>query len=520
MMPTNTNQEINLKDIWAIAVRKRWWLLLPIFLTWVVVFSVSWFVPSHYKSETVILVEQQKVPQQYVVPNVSSDMQERLQSMTQQILSRTRLLKVIDDFKLYAGSRGRKSPDELVDKMRDDIKIDLVRAPGDKDLTAFKIYYVANSPVLAQQVTNELTTLFIDENVRSREQQSQGTTDFLERQVQTARENLEQQESKMRDFKLRYLGQLPAQLQPNVQILGGLQNQLAAAQAARDQAVQQNTYLTSLIGQYKSANKDTPASDNGSGASAVTADQQLETLRVQLAELKSKYTDQHPDVLKLQQQITETERLRDKMAADPVKYGAGADAKITPLAQLQSQLKANQLQIQDADKQIKILQDRISEYQARLNVTPLREQQMSDLTRDYEQSKANYESLLAKQMQSSLATSLEKRQQGEQFRIIDPPSLPVKPTSPNRFLWSMAGLLAGISIGLGLTAVLEVVDDRVRSENDLVSALRLPILAEIPHLETPDQLQAKRWRPLFETVAMAAMFVIICGSTVVVYIRG
>ena len=513
-------KELGVKEVWEIVVRRRWWILVPTFLIWTAVFVTSWFVPSQYRSETVILVEQQKVPQQYVVSNVASDMQERLQSMTQQILSRTRLMKIIQDFKLYQNLRNRMSPDELVDKMRDDIKIDLVHAPGDKDLTAFKIYYSSQSPVLAQQVTNELTTLFIDENLRAREQQSQGTTDFLQRQVESARANLEQQESKLRDFKLQYLGQLPAQLQPNVQILTGLQNQLGAAQSARDQAIQQNTYLSSLINQYKPASKDSKGEDTTGNAGSMSADQKLEMLRVQLAELKAKYTDEHPDVVKLQQQITETEHLRDRMAASPSKYGNPTDATISPLAQLSSQLKANQLQIQSTDKQIASLQQKIGEYQARLNVTPLREQQMSDLTRDYEQSKANYESLLAKQMQSSLATNLEKRQQGEQFRIIDPPSMPVKPVSPNRLIWSLGGLALGLALGAGLVVIMEAVNDTIRNEHELLASQRLPILAEIPHMQTAVEISRKRWYPLMEAAVMAAMFVVVCGSTVMVYFRG
>ncbi len=252
----------------------------------------------------------------------------------------------------------------------------------------------------------------------------------------------------------------------------------------------------------------------------MSADQKLEMLRVQLAELKAKYTDEHPDVVKLQQQITETEHLRDRMAANPSKYGNPTDATISPLAQLSSQLKANQLQIQSTDKQIASLQQKIGEYQARLNVTPLREQQMSDLTRDYEQSKANYESLLAKQMQSSLATNLEKRQQGEQFRIIDPPSMPVKPVSPNRLIWSLGGLALGLALGAGLVVIMEAVNDTIRNEHELLASQRLPILAEIPHMQTAVEISRKRWYPLMEAAVMAAMFVVVCGSTVMVYFRG
>src|SRR3569832_1119319 len=157
----NLNErELGIKAFWDIVVRRRWWILLPTFLIWVTVFRVSWFVPSQFRSETVILVEQQKIPQQYVQTNVASDMQERLQSMTQQILSRTRLMKIIQDFKLYQNVR-RSTPDELIERIRDDIKIELVHAPGDKYLTAFKIYNSSPSPLLAQQVANELTTLFI-----------------------------------------------------------------------------------------------------------------------------------------------------------------------------------------------------------------------------------------------------------------------------------------------------------------------------------------------------------------------
>src|ERR1700726_4288640 len=167
--------------------RRRWWLILPTFVIWAGVWGFSWFVPAYYKSETLILVEQQKVPAQYVVPNVTSDLQDRLQSMTQQILSRTRLMRIIDQFQLYGDLKSHLTLDEMVDKMRKDIKIDLVQAPGPAgrmaDLTAFKITYSSTDPRLAQQVTGQLTSLFIDENLKERAQQSESTTDFLGSQL-------------------------------------------------------------------------------------------------------------------------------------------------------------------------------------------------------------------------------------------------------------------------------------------------------------------------------------------------
>ena len=168
---TNTR---SLEQHWNMVRRRRWWIILPIFAIWALVWGVSWFLPAYYKSETLILVEQQKIPEQYVVPNVAGDLQDRLQSMTQQIMSRTRLLRIIDQFKLYASSRPRLTPEQIVDKMRKDIEIQLVQAPGRKDdLSAFRVSYSSRDPRIAQQVTNELTSLFIEDNLETRRQQSQ-----------------------------------------------------------------------------------------------------------------------------------------------------------------------------------------------------------------------------------------------------------------------------------------------------------------------------------------------------------
>ena len=159
------------EDYWAIALRRRWWILVPLFLVWAMVWGVSWLLPSTYQSEALILVEQQKVPDQYVVPNVTSDLQERLQSITEQTLSRTRLRGTIDRFHLYSrphGLSGLLKSGDPVEQMRKDIKIDLVEAPGRPgEFAAFKMRYSAGSPELARKVNSELTTLFIDENVKA-----------------------------------------------------------------------------------------------------------------------------------------------------------------------------------------------------------------------------------------------------------------------------------------------------------------------------------------------------------------
>ena len=249
------------EELWATARRRRWWLLLPLFFCWLTVWGVSWLLPSTYESQATILVEQQKVPEHFVTPNVTVNLQDRLQSMTQQILSRTRLQKTIDDLHLYAPLRGLGrlfQSGDSVEQMRKDIKIELVQSQGrPADLTAFKIYYSGTSPSRAQQVNSELTTLFIDENVRSEQQSSQDTTTFLASQLEDARNKLEQQEAKVKAFKASRLGELPSQMESNVKILTGLQTQLESILRALDNAKQQKLYLDSQLQQFQSASSPT-----------------------------------------------------------------------------------------------------------------------------------------------------------------------------------------------------------------------------------------------------------------------
>src|SRR5437763_5453924 len=486
------------------------------------VIGATWSIPAMYRSETLIIVEQQKVPEHYVVPNVAADLQQRLQSMTKQILSRTRLQGIIQTVHLYTGEQGVADPESMVERMRQDIKIDLVPTPGRPgELTAFKISYSARTPMLAQQVTGELTSLFIEENLRNRQQQSEDTTAFLQNQLEDARKDLAQQEQRLREFKTKYLGQLPEQLQSNVQILAGLQAQLQAASEARDHAQQQKLYLESLVQQnraLRSANADSAS------AAPSSLDDELDKLKAQYADLSTRYTENHPDVLRLKQQIASTEKLKKQSDAD-VKAGKGSStatrmAQVGTIAQVEGQLKANELEISNRTDEVKRVQGEIDQYRGRLNLTPVREEELSAITRDHEQSKENYQSLLAKKMQSELATNLEKRQQGEQFRIIDPPSLPRKPYFPDRFKMSLAGIALGLVLALGLTAAMETVAPRIHKEEDLCDLIPAPVLAAIPSLLTAAELQQQRRFMWLESAAAAGLLILIPALTFLVYRSG
>jgi polysaccharide chain length determinant protein (PEP-CTERM system associated) len=519
------SQGFDLQRYLGIIRRRHLHFLLPMFLGWLLVWGASWVLPARYKSGTLILVEQPTMPKDYVTPNVSDDIQERLQSITQQILSRTRLLHIIDELNLYAGQRGLNNPDEKVERMRKDIDIQLVRDAQDR-VTAFNVYYSSRDPRVAQQVTSELTNLFINENLKLRQQQSEGTTKFLEGQLNEARENLSAQEEKIREFKGQHLQELPTQQASNLQILAGLQSQLQNEQDALGVAQQQHVYLESLLTQYRSF--QSPATNSESTQIGLPViDHELDRLKAEMADLSSRYTPRHPDVRKLKEQIAEIEKTRERLLVSlKAKRNSPQDAtdaaneqtadnlaQATPLAQLKSQLQANEAETKNRQQTVASLQQKINDYQARLNQEPVREQQLADLTRGYDQSKSNYDDLLKKKNESAMATSMELLQQGERFRIIDPPSLPIKPDFPNRLKFCGIGVAVGLAFGAIAVGAFEMMDDRLYGEKEIKDMIPVTVVLEIPVIINPaDEQKARQKRWLGWASAVIVLATILIGS--------
>src|SRR5580693_7184084 len=310
-----SSEPIDLAQIQGIVRRRRWQFLVPFFCGWALVWGASWVIPSTYRSGTLILVEQPSVPEKYVVSNIDSDIQHQLDSITQQILSRTRLIRIIDKLGLYATERKHMNSDDLVEKMTKDIDIVLSHS-DDKKLSAFNIYYANRDPKMAQAATSELANLFITENIEERQKLSQNTTSFLADQLEQARGKLAAQEAKLRVFKDQHLGELPTQTQSNLQILTGLQAQVQANQDSLNRAKQQNTYLESLINQYRAMESGSKSGGTGGPTGLADIDKELDQLKERLADLTSHYTDKHPDVRKTKEQIAQTEKMRERIIAD------------------------------------------------------------------------------------------------------------------------------------------------------------------------------------------------------------
>jgi polysaccharide biosynthesis transport protein len=507
------NQELfNLSRALDVARRRYYHFLIPMFVGWLVVWGASWLLSPRYKSTTLILVQQPAMPANLVPPNVNGDLQDRLQSISQQILSRTRLLTIIADLHLYADN-AKASDDDKVERMRKDIGIDLVRDVRNQEINAFRISYTAPNAKVAQDVTKELSSLFINENLRMRQSESESTTQFIGEQLDAASKALAEQEAKVRAFQSQHMGGLPTQQASNLQILGGLQSQLQSEQDALNTAKQQRVYLQALAEQNKPVKSALPHSTDPAVAAL---DQQIGSLRSQLTDLSARYTSKYPDVVRMKDQIARLEKQRAELAAaSPVHSAdspAGAD---TAYAQIQGQIRANHLEIGNRERAIAGLQSRIGDYQSRLNGAPATEQQLAELTRGYDQSKANYDDLLKKKNESAMATSMELTQQGARFGILDPASLPAKPDFPDRLKFFLYGLVCGVLLGVVVATVTEWMDDRMYDEAEIKALLSVPVISEIPVIASPlDSGRAKRSQVLRWVATGAVFLFIIAGAAV------
>lgn len=521
-LPEEINSEhLDIERYVDVVRRRNLYFIVPLFMTWLIVWGSSWVLQPLYKSSTQILVEQPTMPENYVAPNVNENLQARLQSITQQILSRTRLLLIIDKLGLYGGNHGTLTADDRVERMRKDISIELVRDARNNEISAFRVSYSASDPRVAQQVTTELTNLFISENLKVRQQESEGTTKFIEDQLEEARGRLSEQEAKVKGFEGGHEGVMPSQQTSNLQILAGLQSQLQNEEDALNQSKQQGVYLQALIDQNGAARG--ALRPDGTPSGLLEIDHQLGRLRSELVDLSSRYTDQYPDVVKLKQQIAKTERIRAELIANPkrssedsiaARDGEGA-SPTSPLAQLQGQLRANQLEISNREHSISELQQRIGDYQARLNAAPTTEQQLAELTRGYDQSKAIYDDLLKKKNASEMATSMEEMQQGERFTVLDPPSLPVNPDFPNRLKFCGIGLGLGLVVGVVVVGGFEFADDRLHTESDLKAMLPVTILSDVPEIVQPSDEAKRRRRVVIGWAATSiVVLAIAAGATV------
>jgi len=513
-------KKFDLQRYLDIARRRHMQFLIPLLAGWLLVWCVSWVLPPRYKSTTQILVEEPNLPKNLGDIAVDQEqLQARLQTMQQEILSRTRLLTIIHGMHLYDDSRKPMSDDDKVATMTKAIDIDLVRDTHNS-VTGFKITYSSQNGRVAQAVTGQLAELFINENQRTQVQQSADTTKFLQSQLEVARQVLVQQESKVKDFQAAHIGSLPSQASDNLAILGGFQSQLTTEQSALNNAGQQKALHEAEIQQLRSNPLPVvPAGQMIDPNSVEAIDMQLAKLRDQLTDLTSRYTDSYPDVVRLKSQIAQVESQRKAAVASEKSKGQRSAESVTE-AQLEAQVQADNVEIQNRQKSIASLQAKIAEYEARVNAEPGSAQGLADLQRGYEQSQANYNDLLKKMQESEMATNMEQMQQGERFKMLDPPSLPGKPDFPNRLLFCGAGLAVGIVFGVATIAAFEFTDDRLHYESEISDILSVPVICEIPEVNNPVDEQVNKRRAFIGWATATVVAVVILTGSAISYLHG
>jgi len=482
-----TQRELTPQDYIAM-LRRRWVLIVVLAVVGgPLAYTVSRFLPTKYKSQTLVLVEPPAVSAKIVEPVDTTSVSERLASMKQQILSRTRLEPIIRQFGLYSQDVNQTSMDALVGRLQSSIDVTPVMPMAETQssrLPGFFVNVTMYDPRLAQQVCAAVTSMFIEESLRVSQQHSEVTTDFLSQQLAEAKKDLDDQDAKLAGFKARYIGALPDQEQTNLNLLTGLTSQLDAATQALGRAQQDKTFVESNLAQQVSAWQ---ASQTGQNPE--TLDQQLAALQTQLTSLQARYTDDYPDVIKAKSDIAAVQAriaasdLRQKSADASKEKDAKSSIEPAVIQQMRAQIHTYDQIISEKTRDQEQIKEQIRLYQSRVQSSPAVEEQYKELTRGYQTALDSYNELLKNKNNAEMSTELQRQQEGEQFRILDPANLPNAPSFPNRPLFALGGLGGGLALGLGLAFLLEMRDTSLRSERDVETSLHLPVLAMVPAIE-------------------------------------
>jgi polysaccharide biosynthesis transport protein len=487
----------------------KWHILVATFALTLAFTAIIAKLPSTYEATTTILVDPQQIPEKYVSPAVSNDPYSQLNTITQQVLSRTRLQEIIDKFELYPELRKSRTREEIIEKMRDDITIQVKQGSG-LELSTFTISYQARQPLVVAKVANELAASFIQWNVNSREEQVTGTKEFLASELGAAKRSLEQQEDQLRKFKMGHLGETPDQAASNLQALAGLRAALQANSDSMNRLDEEKALLTSL---------PESSTTNASPTVVLTERGRLELQRRQLEanlqQLRQRYADSYPDIVRANSDLKEvTSQLKSlpSESVDPTKLTdepSAAAVRVQLINQEMKKLKSQQDQIES----------QIAGYQSKLDDTPLREEQLVELTRNYDISKQNYQDLLDKSFSIDMAADLEQKKKGERFTVLDPAQVPQKPFKPPRkILIPLAGF-AAFALSVFCVFVGEALNPAIKTEAELKTLLPkgAKVMGLIPHI--PIEADARRDRRIAISASLISLLLCLELIRVILHIR-
>jgi len=433
-------------EIIEIIIRRRWYIIISFCFSMIAGIYLAFTLPKIYSAQTLILVQPQKVPDDYVQSVVSTDFDSRIRTIAQQIMSRTNLEKIIKDFGLFKGPGHQNMyMEDKIGSLQKRISVDLIRRNQRSGADAFSISFKGGDPENVMKITNALTSYIIDENLRVRENLAIGTSDFLDEELNSIRKELVAQEEKLKEYREKYMGGLPEQLESNLRLIDRLQLQLSSQQVSLRDAKNRLAMLKNQISEGQRTQNQ---------GARITADGQIvfdsgeslspDQARARLAYLETRYTEKHPDVIQLKEIISDFEKKNEKDAqgsSEELQY-VSADVR-RQLQEIKAEIRAHNADISQLAKQIRV-------YQKRVESTPKREQQYLSIKRDYDNIKATYDSLLNRKLEAKISVNMEKKQKGEQFRIIDSARLPHRPISPDMPRYSLLCLPQALESGAGL----------------------------------------------------------------------
>ncbi len=499
----------NLETIPRILWRHKWALFVPCLLVALTTALVVSRLPNRYRSETLVLIVPQQIPENYVQPMVSARIEDRLASLNQQILNRTRLEQIIREFGLYREERKTDIMEDVVDRMRThDISVQTTGPTERRDRSAptFRITYTGSDPRTVMRVTERLASLFIEESLRDRATLAEGTNQFLDAQLIDARSRLIEQEKRLEAYRQRHSGELPSQLSSNMQAMQNIQLQLQTLSQSISQDRDRHLALDGMVAEAEAMAAAVPAGAlaDGADASTLTTEQQLELKRAELRALELRLKPGHPDLARAKRAIAGLERrIEAEALQQPLTPSTRQPSPATNTQEVQREARLRNLiaerdvlpkRIAEKEREEARLRDSLGAYQSRISSIPARETELVELTRDYETLRLGYTTLLSKSENARMSANLERRQIGEQFRVLEPARMPERPVSPNRLQINAMGAFGGLALGLGLVLFLEYRDRSLRTEADVRSALSLPVLAVIRRMG----VEAKpRRRPRF-----------------------
>jgi polysaccharide chain length determinant protein (PEP-CTERM system associated) len=497
------------EDFLESAWRRRWFIVAPLVLIAAVTMLVVQRLPDRYESSATLLIVPQRIPEAYVRSSVTTRLDERLIAIGQQILSRTTLETIVQEFNLYEAERRTMIMEDVVEMMRTrDIKFNSSRARSDSG--SFDVSFQYGSARTAQQVAAKLASLFIQENVQDRAVLAEQTDEFLGSQLLEVERQLKEREKQLEDFRRTHPGAMPSQAEGNQAALQNAQLQMTAVQESitrdRDRQLAVQRQLAELA-----AATVAPQFETGQPQAQSYA-RQLDLAREQMKNLRTKLTADHPDIRALNRTIKELEQKAATEASQaPVSATVAANpaeaSRATRIADLQAEDQTLTRRVAQRQEDERQLLATMSMLRGRLEATPGVESQLTELMRDYTTLQAQYQGLLGKSQDAKVAANLERRQIGESFKLIDPARLPQRPKSPDRLRLNLLGAMGGLIVGLGFAALLEYRDTSLRTDDDVLVAVALPVLATVPTMSTERERQRRKRHKVWlaSSGAVAAM---------------